>query len=175
MQRVAVIGSGGAGKSVFSRELGDRTGLPVVHLDRLFWKPSWTPRPEDEWAGIVRTEVAGERWILDGNYSGTMDARFARADTVVFLDIPMLVCLGSVIRRWARYRRETRPDMGPGNHESLDPKFLAWIINFPRTKRPKILRRLDALPPSTQVVRLRSRRAMRAFLDAVPTTRAVAA
>jgi adenylate kinase family enzyme len=174
VKRVAVIGSGGAGKSVFSTELGQRAGLPVIHLDREFWKPGWVPTDDSAWEARVREIVAGDRWITDGNYSGTMDIRFARADTVVFLDIPRLVCLTAAISRSIHYRQGSRPDMTEGNAEKFDLEFLSWIWSYPRLKRPKILRKLDALPPSVTVVRLSSRRSMREWLDAVPSIRAAA-
>ncbi|HET9852274.1 MAG TPA: hypothetical protein VFP56_07190 [Candidatus Limnocylindrales bacterium] len=168
MNRVAVIGSGGAGKSVFSIELGRRTGLPVVHLDRHFWSPGWVAMEDEPWAARVRELAAADRWIIDGNYGGTMPIRFERADTVVFLDLPRVICLLSVIWRSFRHRRTPRPDMAEGNPEKLDPAFLQWIWSYPRTRRPEILRQLGALPSTTQVVRLTSRRAMRSFLDNVP-------
>jgi adenylate kinase family enzyme len=162
---VAIIGSGGAGKSTFARELGERTGLPVIHLDALFWGPNWAPMPKPEWIELERTLIAGERWIMDGNYGSTQDLRLPRADTVIFLDIPRLVCLWSVITRWVRHRRRARTDL-PQNHDKLELEFLRWIWTYPRLKRPEVLARLAAMPPTTRVVRLRSRREMREFLEA---------
>ena len=175
MKRVAVIGSGGAGKSVFSRELGRRTGLPVIHLDVEFWSPGWVPMDDGPWEARVRELVAGDRWIMDGNFGGTMAIRFERADTVVFLDLARVVCILSAISRSLRYRRGNRPDMTEGNRERFDLAFLAWIWNYPRTRRPGIVRQLDALPPTVNVVRLTSRRAMRDFLDTMPAPGALAA
>jgi adenylate kinase family enzyme len=163
---VAVIGSGGAGKSTFARELGERTGLPVIHLDALFWRTNWEPTPKPEWIELERGLIAGERWIMDGNYGSTQDLRLPRADTVVFLDLPRLVCVWSVVRRWAIHRRRGRPDMRPENHDKLELEFLRWIWTYPAQKRPEVLARLAALPPTTRVVRLRSRREMRDFLEA---------
>ena len=162
-----VIGSGGAGKSVLSRRLSERTGLPVIHLDREYWGPNWQPMTEEQWEARVRELVKRERWIIDGNFGGTIEIRLAAADTVVFLDLPRLICLWNVIRRWATYRRGGRPDMTPGNAEKLDLKFLRWIWGYPRTRRPGIVAQLEALPPTTQVVRLTSHAAARAWLDAV--------
>jgi adenylate kinase family enzyme len=162
---VAIVGSGGAGKSTFARELGKRTGLPVIHLDALFWGPHWAPMPKPEWIELERGLVAGERWIMDGNYGSTQDLRLPRADVVVFLDIPRLVCLWSVTSRWFRHRSKPRSDL-PQNLDKLELEFLRWIWTYPRLKRPEVLVRLAALPPSTRVVRLRSRRAMREFLEA---------
>lgn len=176
VQRVMVIGSGGAGKSVFSLRLAERTGLPVIHLDREYWGPGWQPmQPEERWEARVRELVSGDRWIIDGNFGGTIDIRLAAADTVVFLDLPRLVCLWSVIRRWASYRAEARPDMTPGNADKLDLKFLRWIWGYPKTRRPGILRQLAGLPSTTRVVHLRSRHAMREWLGTVPAGEAVAA
>jgi adenylate kinase family enzyme len=76
---VAVIGSGGAGKSVLVLELGRRTGLPVIHLDREYWRTGWEPTPEPEWEARVAEIVKGERWIIDGSFGGTMHLRFAAA------------------------------------------------------------------------------------------------
>ena len=170
MKRVMIIGSGGSGKSVFALRLAERTGLPVIHLDREYWRPGWQPTPEDEWEARIRELVSRDRWILDGNFGRTIQIRLAAADTVVFLDLPRLVCLRNVIRRWARYRSEARPDMTPGNAEKLDLKFLQWIWGYPRTRRPGIVAQLEALPPTTTVVRLTSHGAAQAFLEAVAPT-----
>ena len=169
-----VIGSGGAGKSVFALRLAERTGLPVIHLDREYWGPGWQPMPEDEWIARIRELTAGQRWIMDGNFGGTIQIRMAAADTVVFLDLPRLVCIWNVIKRRVRYHGAARPDMTPGNREKLDLEFLRWIWGYPRTRRPGILAQLEALPPSVLVVRLTSHRAADAFLAGIPATGAAA-
>jgi adenylate kinase family enzyme len=174
VKRVAVIGSGGAGKSTFARQLGDRTGLPVIHLDGLFWGPDWAPMPKPDWIELERNLIAEDRWIMDGNYGSTQTLRLPRADTVIFLDIPRLVCLWSVTRRWALHRKQARPDM-PQNADKLDLEFLRWIWTYPKLKRPEVLARLAALPSTTRIVRLRSRRAMREFLAGIPSAATEAA
>jgi adenylate kinase family enzyme len=88
MQRIAVVGSGGAGKSTFARQLGERTAIPVIHLDRHFWKPECVETPRHEWREVQRGLLAGETWIVDGNYGATFDVRFSRADTVIVLALP---------------------------------------------------------------------------------------
>ena len=165
MKRVAIIGSGGAGKSVFARELGERTALPVIHLDRLFWKPGWVPMPDDEWRVVHGGLLEADRWIIDGNYSSTMEPRIAAADTVVFLDLPRLVCVWGALQRHRRHRRGGRPDMVPGQRERIDLKFMWWIFRYPETRRPRVLARLAKLPATTQVIRIRSRREAREVLD----------
>jgi adenylate kinase family enzyme len=165
VKRVAIIGAGGAGKSTVARALGERTGLPVIHLDRLFWGPGWVPMPEAEWNAMHGELIARERWIIDGNYGGEMEPRIAAADTVIFLDLPRLVCLWGALQRQWRWRRGGRPDAAAGLRERIDLKFLWWIFRYPDTRRPGVLARLAKLPPTTQVLRIRSRREAREFLD----------
>jgi adenylate kinase family enzyme len=164
MRRVAIIGSGGAGKSQLARQLGALTGLPVVHLDREFWRPGWQETPRDEWLAKQRQLVSDEAWIIDGNYGGTMDLRLASADTVIFLDLPRLVCIWRVIRRRFSSMRRGRPDMAEGLQDKLDVAFLRWIWSYPRTRRPGILERLAHLPSTTRVVRLRNRQEVAEFM-----------
>ena len=91
MHRIVVVGPGGAGKSVLARKMGERLGLPVIHLDALYWRPGWVQTPKDEWKAKVRELLSGERWIIDGNYGGTAGLRMAAADTIVLLDFPRRV------------------------------------------------------------------------------------
>ena len=167
-----MIGSGGGGKSVFAVELGRRTGLPVIHLDRLFWKPGWEAMEEAAWQAVHAELLEADRWIIDGNYGSTMEARFARADTVFFLDLPRLVCLSGALRRRWRHRAGGRPDMVDGQRERIDLAFLWWIFRYPDTRRPGVLERLSKLPAETRVVRIRSRREAREVLDGIPSVAA---
>jgi adenylate kinase family enzyme len=165
-----IIGSGGAGKSTLAARVGARTGLPVVHLDARHWRPGWVAPPEADWRREVAALAAEPAWVMDGNFGGTLDLRLAAADTVVFLDLPRLVCVWRVLRRVARYAGRSRPDMAPGCPERFDREFLRWVWEYPARRRPGVLRRLAALPPATRVVRLRSQREVERWLDALPTT-----
>ena len=163
MQRVVVLGPGGAGKSELAAELAARARLPVVHLDPLFWGPEWKPAPRDEAVRKLEAAVAGDRWILDGNFL-EHDGRFARADTLVFLDFPRATCIWRVLKRLVRDRRRRRPDLPEGARESFDPLLLRWIWRYPRTDRPRVLELLARLDGSLQVHHLRSRTDVRRFL-----------
>jgi adenylate kinase family enzyme len=165
MRRVLVIGSGGAGKSTLAARIAERTGLPLINLDACYWRAGWVETPPDEWAATVARLTAGEAWVMDGNYGGTLDARLAACDTVVFLDLPRLVCLAGIARRWLRYRGRTRPDLPDGCPERLTWEFVSWVWSYPRTRRPKILARLRALAAEKRVVILRSRRAVRHWVE----------
>ena len=167
MRRVLVIGSGGAGKSTLARGIAERTGLPLVHLDACYWRAGWVEPPADEWVATVARLTAGDAWVMDGNYGGTLDARLAACDTVVFLDLPRLVCLWGVVRRGLRYRGRTRPDLPDGCPEQLSWEFVAWIWTYPRRRRPGVLARLRGLAGERRVVILRSRRAARGWVESL--------
>src|SRR5687767_15631826 len=98
MKRVLVVGSGGAGKSTFSRRLGERLGLEVIHLDTEFWRPGWTRTPRDQWRRKVEELCRRESWVMDGNFSGTFEHRLGACDTVIFLDLPRWVCAWLVLK-----------------------------------------------------------------------------
>jgi adenylate kinase family enzyme len=166
MRRVLVIGSGGAGKSTFAVRLGERAGLPVIHLDALYWHAGWVSTPPDVWARTVAALLERDEWVMDGNYGGTLDARLAAADTVILLDLPRLVCLWRVVRRWLRHRGSTRPDMAAGCDEQLTLEFLWWVWTYPARRRPGILAKVEGRTGGQRLVVLRSRREIEAFLAA---------
>src|SRR5690349_9780425 len=126
-----VVGSGGAGKSTFSRELAARTGLPLLHLDLYYWKPGWVPTPRDEWFECVRQLSSNDSWIMDGNYAGSLAIGVQRCDAIVFFDMPRLVCLHGVVRRWLVHQFKRRPDLPEGCPERLNAAFLRWIWDYP--------------------------------------------
>lgn len=172
MRRVLVIGSGGAGKSTVATRLAERTGLPVIHLDALYWRDGWTEPSKEEWAHVVEQLVAGDRWIMDGNYGGTLEVRLAAADTVIFLDLPRTVCIRRVVQRWIHFRGRTRPDMSPGCPERITWEFLRWIWSYPTNRRPRILQQLSALRADQRVEVLRSASAVDAFFQSLRPGRA---
>ena len=162
MRRVLIVGAGGVGKSTLARELGRRTGLPIVHLDREYWRPGWVATPDDEWRHRVGELIAADVWIMDGNYGGTMELRAGACDTLIFLDLPTPRSLFGIMRR--RFTRAA-PPQAEGCPDRLDSEFLHWVASYRRQTRPKVLAMASA-PHSWTFVHLQSRRAMRAFLAA---------
>ena len=165
MHRVLVIGSPGAGKSTLSHALARRTGLPLHHLDRMFWLPGWVERDRDEGRAELARVLAQDCWIIDGNYGSTLPLRIARADTVVWLDYPTALCLGRALRRWWMYRGHSRPDMTEGCPERLDGEFLLYILNFRRAWRDRNATALAGF--NGTIVRLRTRAETAAWLTAL--------
>lgn len=164
MNRVIVIGSGGAGKSRLARELGEILGLPVIHLDAHYWRPGWKETPRDEWREKVAKLAAQPRWVMDGNYGGTMDMRLAACDTVIFLDLPRRTNLWRILKRRLQFAGRDRPDIAPGCPERFNGEFLSWIWSYPSRQRPKILEKVAALRADQRAIVLRSPREVREFL-----------
>ncbi|MCA1815351.1 MAG: DNA topology modulation protein [Acidobacteria bacterium] len=164
MKKILVIGSGGAGKSTFAARLGERLGLPVVHLDRLYWNPGWVKTPEPEFRGRVADAIARDAWIMDGNYSGTLDVRLEACDTVVFLDVPRAVCVWRIVKRTVTYRNGRRPDMAEGCREKFNPEFMRWVWDYPERTRPKILKRLEEHARGKNIYILRTQSEIERFL-----------
>jgi hypothetical protein len=176
VKRVAILGPAGAGKSRLARTLAEILELPVVHLDRLYWKPNWVPTPDPEWEAIQRREVERESWIADGIQEERampllwLDA----ADTIVFVDASPLTCIWRVTRR----RRDSRDspempaDCEPAPFYRAFPKFLRLQWVYWRTIRPALLAELTRREGGQWVAVLRSDEDIRRFLAAVKSHRA---
>jgi adenylate kinase family enzyme len=166
--KILVVGSGGAGKSTLARLLGERRALPVVHLDRHYWRPGWVQTPRDEWRRTVAHLVTEPAWVMDGNYGGTLDLRIPAADLIIFLDLPRRVTIPRVLRRRVRGRGRSRPDMAPGCPDRLDMQFLTWLWTYPRSGRARLTDAIDSNAAWNRVVRLRTPRQIRAWLHQRP-------
>jgi adenylate kinase family enzyme len=141
-ERVLVIGCAGAGKTVFAQRLAHATGLPLVNLDQEYWQPGWIEPDKRHWVAKVDKLIAEPRWIMDGNYLGTLSLRLGRADTVFFLDLPRMTCLRRAVIRIFRNHGRTRDDMAPNCPERFDWRFLNYIWSFHCDHRPRVV---DAL------------------------------
>ena len=163
MERILIIGCGGAGKSTLARKLGELTGLPVVHLDQLFWHPGWVESSPGEIDEKIRQVLEQPRWIMDGNYNRTLPLRLEYCDTVIYLDFSRFACLMGVAKRVLTTYGTVRPDMGEGCPERFDPDFLKWVWNFNKTKREKYYRMLNEAEGIEKIV-LKNRRMVKRFL-----------
>lgn len=138
-----VIGiSAGAGKSTFARHLGKALGIEVYHLDSLFWKPGWVESELEEFSSKQLEIVKKKQWIIEGNYSNTFDIRADQCDTVIYLELPLVICLYRVLKRWITNIGKTRPDMGEGCKEKIDWAFIKFILTTYRPRKKKMEDRL---------------------------------
>lgn len=165
MKKVIVVGSSGAGKTYFSRRLSRALGIELIHIDRVYWGANWTEPTKDEWKDRLGQLLRRDSWVIDGNYTNTLDMRLAACDTVIFLDIRRTLCTWRVIRRTMRFYRRNRPDMADGCLERFDLPFLAFVWNYPEKTRPKIMSLIEKHKESTNFIHLRSPRAVRLFLN----------
>jgi adenylate kinase family enzyme len=172
MERVVIIGCAGTGKSTLARRLGARTGLPVVHLDALFWEPGWRESDPTAFRQRVIEALVGGRWITDGIYnSKTFDLRLPQADLIIWIDQPLGLRLWRVIWRAVRYRGQTRPDLAPDCPERIDLEFLKYIWNFDRKNRPRLEAAIARLAPAAPLVRLRGDGEITRFLEGISARR----
>lgn len=165
MQRVLIIGCSGSGKSTLTRQLAERTGLPVIHLDQEYFGPEWLEPKQNDWAETVAGLAGRDRWVMDGNFSGTFHLRMPRADTVIFLDQPTWRCLLRVVLRTIRFYGKVRPGSAPGCAERFDLHFLHYVAAYNTTRRPGILAALAEQRAAGKTVHhLRKQREIEALL-----------
>lgn len=159
MKRVMIIGCPGSGKSTLARALRDATGLPLYYLDRMYWNADRTTVSKEVFRQRLGEVIAKDRWIIDGNYGGTLEMRMQACDTVIFLDYPVEVCLEGVRQR----RGKAREDM-PWVETEEDGEFLQFIRDYARDSRPNVLALLEQYA-DRQTVILRSREEAAEYLD----------
>ena len=160
MKKVIIIGSPGAGKSTFARKLRDVTGLPLYHLDLIWHRPDRTNVTRDEFDARLYEIMARDEWIIDGNYSRTIEARLKCCDTVFLLDFPLDVCMSGAMSRIGQKRDDL-----PWVENEFDPEFRQWIEDFPRDTLPKIYSLIERYKENKDVVIFRTRDEADAYIE----------
>ena len=145
--KILILGCPGSGKSTFARALAAKTGLPLVHLDNVWWRADGTHITRDEFDLALSELLRGEQWIMDGDYSRTYGVRVRACDTVFFLDYPEAVCMAGIVARVG----QNRPDM-PWTESTLDPELVALVQNYRRDNRPQILSLIQKYPEKRALI-----------------------
>ncbi len=161
MKRVLIIGCPGSGKSTLALALHQKTGLPLYHLDMMYWNADKTTVEKRVFRARLAAVLAQEAWIIDGNYSATMELRLAACDTVIFLDYPVEVCLSGVEAR----RGKPRADM-PWIETEEDAEFVAYVQNYRAQQRPTVRALLEKYAEKNVII-LKDRAEAEAFLEQV--------
>jgi len=159
MKKVIVIGCPGSGKSTVSRTLHNKTGIPLYHLDMMYWNADKTTVEKSVFLERLSDVLEKDEWIIDGNYSSTMELRMVACDTVIFLDYPLDVCLDGIRER----RGKTRSDM-PWIETEEDSEFIDFIKNYNEQQKPKVLELLKKYSDKNIII-LESREQADAFLN----------
>jgi adenylate kinase family enzyme len=162
VDRIAIVGCGGSGKSHVARVLAARLGIKPVHLDALYYDETWKPLDQEAFASLQRELVAAPRWIIDGNYASTLPIRLAAADTVIFLDLPGWACLWGILRR--RLRHGGGQHQAIGVYDRITWDFVRYILAYRKNMAPRVRALIDGHARHAQVTVLRSRAAVRSYL-----------
>ena len=152
MDKIIVIGCSGAGKSTFARELRDLTGLPLIYLDRMWHKEDRTTVTREEFDSSLAEVLAGDRWIIDGNYIRTLETRLQHCDTVFFLNYPTELCLEGATARVGTVREDM-----PWVEAEFDPEFRQYILDFSKEQVPEICKLLDEYKNGRKIMIFHSR------------------
>ncbi|MFD6128803.1 topology modulation protein [Streptomyces diastaticus] len=164
MKKVAIVGCGGSGKSHVARELGGILDAPVTHLDAVFYDDEWNALPMDEFTDIQRELVAQPRWVIDGNYSSTLQVRLEACDTVVLMDVSTVAALYGILSRQVR---QGAGHKGNGVHNRIHWGVVKYVLTYRRKMRPRVMTKIEESGSGTDVVLLANRRQTRRWLRRV--------
>jgi adenylate kinase family enzyme len=163
MDKIAIVGSPGAGKSALAQQLGESLNIETIYLDRYFWQPDWREKPRDARIEILNELVRKERWIIEGTYLGSSEPRLNAADAIIFLDIPLWLCLYRIRQRHKKYKGQARLDLPDGCSDKLNWICVLKVLAFPFRGR-RTLKQMLRSYKSKQIIWLRSRKEVKDFL-----------
>jgi len=163
MKRVIVIGCSGSGKSVFSRSFANLTELPLYHLDTIWWREDGSHIERSEFDARLSEILKKDEWIIDGNYSRTMEQRIAACDTVVFFDLPTDVCIDGIRARKGKLRDDMPWKNAP---EDDDAEFMEFVRNYRETNRPQVMSLLDKYSDKNTII-FKSREESESYLQKI--------
>ena len=162
MKKVIIIGCPGSGKTTFAEKLNKKTGLPLYYLDAIWHKPDETHITREEFDKRISKIFQTPEWIIDGNYSRTLEMRLKQCDTVFLFDLPTELCIQGATERLGKKRYDL-----PWIENELSPEFKQSIEQFPSTGLPKIYDLLEKYSENKQVIVFKSREDADAYLQTV--------
>ena len=165
MQRIIIIGCPGSGKSRLSKILAKKLNLPLIHLDKLYWKPNWQEVSKEEFNELLLNELQKPLWILDGNFGRTLELRLKYADHVILMNYPTLTCILRVLKRVITNRGKTREDMTEGCNEKLDIEFLKYVKKFKKIRLPQMMQVLNK--STVPVTQIKNDRELKRFINSL--------
>ena len=166
MKRILIIGGNGSGKTTLARALSSKLGLPLIHLDKLYWRDDWRHASDKELSAAIQTELEKDEWIIDGNMKRFLRQRLKYCDTVIYLDFPSVVCAWGALKRIIHSHNKSRPDMGGNCIEKLDRRsfdFIKSIFAFNRRNRGDFYKWI-AEAGNAELIVLKNRRQVKRFL-----------
>lgn len=169
MKRILIIGNAGSGKTTFAKKLAEKTALPPVHLDRIFWRGKWNFLSKEEFDPLLQSELEKEEWIIDGNFNRTLPHRIKYCDTVFYFDLPTVLCLWGITKRVFLHYGKTRDDMSGVCPEYFDRqkfKLFKAVIRFNRKYRKKYYRLLEDAE-NIHVIIFKSRKQIKLYLESL--------
>lgn len=169
VDRIAIIGCGGSGKTTIARRLAAALDAPVIHLDAVYYDSEWNTLPPEKFAAVQEELVAADRWIIDGNYASTLPIRLRRADTVIFLDLSPMECLRGIAARRLRHGGGQHDQTGV--YDRITWNFLTYVWNYRRTMAPRVHALIAEHAGHADVHILKSRRAANAFTTQIEASR----
>ena len=162
MKRILIIGSNGAGKSTFSYRLAERTKLPLIHIDKLYWRNYWEITPKREFEELVCAQAQKPEWIIEGNNIGSLEQRLKYADTVFWFEFPPFLCVWNVLKRQLQYRGKVRPDLPDQCVSKLNLRFLRDVWRFNKKNHARIAEKLET--SQAQVIHFSNYRQVKKYL-----------
>ncbi|MDE7281857.1 MAG: adenylate kinase [Ruminiclostridium sp.] len=163
MKKVIIIGCPGAGKSYFAKKLRSITGIPLYHLDMIWHKPDKTHISRPEFDEALKRIFSEDKWIMDGDFSRTMEMRMQACDTIILFDIPYEVCLQGI-----RERAGTKRDDMPWETAETDDVFLNEVKKYIPEQLPKVYQLLDKYKHNKEVIVFKTREEAEKWLMKIP-------
>jgi adenylate kinase family enzyme len=174
MNRIAVVGATGSGKTILASKIAQRLSIPHIETDAIYWGPNWTPIPLEEFRKRMVTVSQGHQWVIDGNYSKVRDLVWGRAETLVWLDYPLLLVFWRLLKR-SFPRVFTSVELWNGNHETFRGMFLSkeslfvWLFqSYRHQKRTYPALVTEPMFSHLTFVRLKSPRKADEWLNQLP-------